>query len=416
MRKKGLIEFGKSLLIIALAISALKLSGTNDLMPKLFDSETHSSEASEVADGQISQMSKPLSLVVTSSENAHYGVKYDAKGIGDTYADFTAALGEALGSAGEPVLVDTAAWESAIGQSGVFFDYIYSQPISAASKWLGVEISGVMANHSARRFCLAVEGDSIAIYYDCDDGEFYRCSSALSSDSFIKIIDKYVPNGAMFSFELDDYKDVIDPYYLVLNSATSISNLSATNSIASMDSEDLLGIFDIELMVTSSYGEADGTQVYIEGDKSLRIAPDGQLQFNNLGSEQIGSGEILSVLDILTLTSRLVSNLPISCDTQLSYVLYDSATNEYTVRLEYVYDGIVVAFAGRTSAIELRFMGSGEIEFADIICRDYSATDTAIVMPERQALALVIAKGGGEPMLAYTDYGDVVGFDWTILN
>ena len=101
--KRRLVEWGKNLLIAALAVSALMLSGIADTARDFIGGETYQPRLAGTGTSlQHSAASHPLTVMVTSAANAHYGVKYDSAALDEVYTRFTASLGEAIGSAGEP--------------------------------------------------------------------------------------------------------------------------------------------------------------------------------------------------------------------------------------------------------------------------------------------------------------------------
>lgn len=416
MNRERLIEHGKTLLIALLSISLLYLSGAHETVSLFFTAEQAVVETANTGDGKISQLAKPLSIVVTSVEHAHYGVKYSARDIEQTYSSFTAELGEALGTATAPVSVTRTIWENALQNSGVYFDYIYAEPISAVASWLGVEASEAVSLHSARRFCLAVEGDSVVLYYEREvDGSFYRCGTAVSGTNFQTLVEGYMPNGAGFAFEYDEYSKTIEPYYVILSEFNAVNNLTSINPLSGIDTQDLLEIFGMEKLLSTNYSESDGTKVYIEGDANIRISPEGILLYTNI-NDNISQASHLSSNEILSRISQVVTALPITTEYQLSAVSYDSTAHEYTVTFDYVSDGKIVAFAGRSSAMEFIISGSGILQSANIFCREYIEADNSHALPEHQALSLVDSMGGGEPLLCYTDYGDSISVAWTIIN
>ena len=116
MNKQRLIEWGKTLLIILLAISAFNLSRMVGLLSfpaeKVQISAQSGSETPAVAP-RADQAASPLAIMITATENAHHGVKYSGESISEVRSWLSAGLGEALGSSGEPEEVSPARWEKA---------------------------------------------------------------------------------------------------------------------------------------------------------------------------------------------------------------------------------------------------------------------------------------------------------------
>ena len=420
MNRQRLIEWGKTLIIIALTVSAIMLSGVSEIIGQVFGVEPLSASVDDNADQNtqgIQQAAKPLTIMITTAENAHYGVKYNGEALNEAYSWFTAGLGEALGSSGEPVEVGREQWESALHGSGVYFDYLYEQSLSSLAQWMGVNISAGASLHTARRLCLAVEDASVVLYYiRALDGKAYRCETALSSSGLQSRLAGYVPNGAMFIFETGDVYNNIDPYYCVLSKLSEASELTVANPLQDIDGVKLLPSFEMNGFVANQYVESDGEIVFVEGNKSLRISPEGEVLYSCLDPKQEVQ-PIRGTPGVIAKAYALIESLPCSAgwEIQMSHISFDSSTNEYTVRFEYLINGVVVCFDGRQSAFEI-VISNGAIVRADMLCRSYSASGSIIPMPELQALAIVSKLGGGEPMLAYTDDGENVGLGWVTKN
>lgn len=419
MNKQKLIEWGKTLLIIVLAISAIGLSGLWGLTDYLFANNppaNGSGDAGETVQTKAGRAAQPLSIMITTADNAHHGVKYNGEALDEAFLWFTASVGEALGSSGEPQEVTAGQWERALHGSGVFFDYLYEQSISSLARWLGVEISSDVILHTSRRFCLAIENDSVALYYiRAVDGKAYRCETALNSQRFYERMTEYVPNGAMFVFESGEQYDTLESYYTILPELATLNNLVASNPLQTSEGSQLLSIFGMNNYVATHYLEADGTNVYVEGEKSLRLSVNGSLLYNSLDSED-NNKLLVGTSDVIDIAYSLATSIVEleSGNLQMSHISYDQNTDKYIVKFEYVCDGVVVCYGGRSSAMEIMINGAGELVRADILCRNYTAQEEITPMPERQALAVITELGGGEPMLAYTDDGENVELGWVI--
>ena len=419
MNKRRLIEWGKTLLILILAASALALSGVTGLFDRVLDkSAIHPSvgDESQTTAVRRDQAARPLTIMITTAENAHHGVKYNSDALSEVYSWFTASLGEALGSSGEPQVVPARQWESALYGTGIFFDYLYEQSVASLAEWLGVDISSDLSLHTSRRFCLAIEEEGVALYYiRALDGKAYRCATALNSQRLAERMAGYVPNGAMFAFEAGETYGDIDPYSCILSELAPVAQLTASNPLLNSDEEEILRRFGMNPLVASHYPESDGTQVFVEGEQSLRIYGDGRLLYSCMRTE--GESELtVGTSDIISMAYSLAMSMPGAegWTLQMSNISYDQNTDEYTVRFEYTVGGIVVCFGGRSSAMEIIIDGSGTLRRADFMCRSYSAQGSELPMPESQALAVVSTLGGGEPMLCYADSGESVTLRWVI--
>jgi hypothetical protein len=415
MNKRRFLEWGKTALIVLLAFSAIRLTDRTGLFHNLSAGTAAVPVAGEETAAPVSRSrlaAQPLTVVITSAENAHYGVKYNSDALSEIYGWLTASLGEALGSAGTPESVSAEEWERALGGMGVYFDYLYVQPVSSLSHRLGVEIAPDLGQHAARRFCLAVEEESVALYYIREkDGMAYRCATALNSDRLTERLAGYVPGGARFAFETE--VDAVDPYYCILDEIAPVSIVAASNPIQGTDGGAVLAAFGMNRLVANHYAEAAGTQVYVEGESSLRLAAAGRVIFVSLRDTAEGErGEAVLISDAYDLLMRLPGME--NQNLQMSGISYDAAGGTYTVRFDYVVDGIVVCFPDRECAAELPYDVGGALRRGDVLCRSYAVSGTGLPMPEAQALAVVEALGGGEPMLCYADSGGSADPTWVV--
>ena len=134
MTKKGKwTERGKSVLIVLLVISALLLAARSGIFD-MFLSDGNSLESvidrlrggrglpleDDAAETGAGEAARPLFAAVTGSDGkSRYGVKYNAAAMDVFYEDAGTILGEALGSALEPVHVDELEWRSARSGAGL---------------------------------------------------------------------------------------------------------------------------------------------------------------------------------------------------------------------------------------------------------------------------------------------------------
>lgn len=369
----------------------------------------------DTAGGQSYAGAEPMCVVVTPGAGVHSAAMYDSRTLDEYYSLYSAALAEALGSAGEPVEVTDAEWRAALTGTGVHFDYYTPCQLSSYAVWLGSDMTSSAAGHSARRVCLALDGDEVALYYIRDKNYMvYRCSTGLGSSELAERINGHVPNGAQFVFELDEELPDVDQYSVVLETMPEIRSLSADNSLREHSSESLMSAFGMNSNLARGYLETDGTEVYLEGSTTLRLGADGLLRYTR---RDVGTPEInLSPTDAVNLamgildgTVGLESGM---AELRLSYSAFDAETQEYTLRFEYAVNGLPVSIRGRSCAAEFHISGNSVTE-ADILFRSYAYTGgSESPLPARLAVALEQARDGGETRLSYIDTFSSVYANW----
>ena len=215
-KKRRIIELGKDLIILLLIASALLLGFRSGVIDRLRRNIDPAGQPDGPVSTSVSAAAVPFVIAVVGEESGgRCGQTYGVARVGETYERFSAVLGEALGSSGNPEQISEAQWRAALSGPGVFFDFLYDQPLSLLAGWLGTEIVGGAASHTARRICLSLEGDRLALYYiRARYGEFYRCDTALSSSTLSARLKENPANGALFAFELDE-DTAVDAYVLL---------------------------------------------------------------------------------------------------------------------------------------------------------------------------------------------------------
>jgi hypothetical protein len=431
-RNRRRLDRGKNVLIILLAVSALFLMSRTDyfgfirLAPTWLSSvfglfQDGSPDADAAEEGEIAGLttaSMPAAMAVTSANGGHFGVKYDGEALNEHFGRFSASLGIALGSSGDPAAVTEREWQKALSGEGVFFDYTEALPLNVLAQWLGSPTMNSEAGlYTARRLCLAKEGAGLTLFFiSARDGQYYACKT-LSLSSLDAQLKASSPNGAYFAWESADTPAGLDPYILILEEMPTLHTLSVTNPFRdSLTGEELLTVFEMNSFTAIPYTESDGTVVYVEGDSSLRLYPDGTAVFRQSGGEILSAGGF-GASDAVDMALYLAkAGVGAHCGAAglyLSGLHYDPASGgSYTVTFDYAVNGIPVLY-GDAHAVSAVIRG-GVVTRASMTFQKFTVTDgLESPLPMRQAAAIVSESGGGEPMLAYHEMsGDGIGLGW----
>ncbi|NCB51569.1 MAG: hypothetical protein EOM54_06785 [Clostridia bacterium] len=425
INKKRLIEAGKSLLIAALVISALILSVNIGLFSGLTNSDVidgvlslRSDTENPESGGTYTAAASPFCIVITPAAGAHYSAMYEEEAVTAAYERFSDSLGEALGSAGEPEEITDDEWEAALSDCSVYFDFFKDQRLDVLAGWLGTAMSGSSATQTARRICLAANDSGVSLYYiRAIEGVAYRCDTALSHSSLCGKIEEYLPDGSVFNFELETPFDLVDSFTVIRPGQPAVDSVTAGNPLESGgEGEAMLSVFRMNSLLAYPYTDPDGAQIFVEGDATLRIEADGILTYGwtNPDREQAAISpaqaiEIARAACEATLGARCGE-----ASLYLSYIGSDSEMIEYSIKFDYVLNGVPVSFSDGSSAAEITITGS-EITSAKMTFREYAYSDIAErPLPALYAAAVVQASGGGEPRLTYIDNMDSVAADWII--
>ncbi len=427
--KAVLIDHGKSLLIVLLLISAVFLLFKAMLFrpDKFFDNIGNFLGAQPAPGGYeggeselISSAASPCYILATTEDGSHYASKYDGTNKEKLFSQFSPYLGMALGSADTPVQINEAQWQSALRQSGVFFDYIYPQPLSAMGSWLGTSPSGGTGEYEARRLYLGSNGDVMCLYFiNAHDHSIYRCSTALSFSDIASKIAELPMGSANFAFELGETYENIDPYFIFSYETLQLRAMTSSSPIRDGYSlSELFSIFEMNSRTTSECPEKDGSYVYVDGEKSLRIDVSGKLSFSVAEGKGISIPKAdIELEDCIALVNSIAQkSIGASCGEAtvgLSGISNGGVSEACTLYFSYFIDGIPVKLSGGLYAVSAKF-SAGSIVRLDLVYRSYTHTGEMLMpLPEKLACAMAAATGG-EPLLQYEDKNDGVSCAWIV--
>ena len=338
--RRRVIGLAQDLVIIALTVSALLMAGSGGMLG-LSEGLPAGVLGSQTEQGYGEQKgytaaAEPLSMMLTPESGAHCGIMYSGQELQSAYERYSATLAEALGSSGEPEEISEEAWRSALNETGVFFDFYCDFQLSSLAIWLGTDISGSAAGHTARRICIYLDEGQVWLSYirSRDSGGFYRCSTSVSASEFAARVDESLPNGAEYAFELSPSYDALDPYTVLVQGTIRLDMLSSENSLRYAGDEELFAAFGLNSLLASTYPESDGTQVSVEGEATLRLGFDGVLRYTNRSALE-GSSPI-SPSDAVELTRRILAGSAGLesgvAELRLSYIYLDGSPGGNTPR------------------------------------------------------------------------------------
>ncbi|HBR09277.1 MAG TPA: hypothetical protein DD735_10370 [Clostridiales bacterium] len=423
--KNRMIDAGKNVLIVILMITAALLAVKSGLFsgrgaPNVLDGVLPFGQETPLSgeNGIYTAAAAPFYIVVTPQKGAHCAVVYDGEAVRAAYSRFSALLGQAIGSSGEPEAATDGEWKTALSGSGIYFDFLSDQPLSVLAGWLGTSVSGGAADHTARRICIAADGSGVTLYYiRARYGTVYRCKTALSNTDISDNIAGYLPDGTAFNFELASPFLMVDGNALITTGRLDIHSATAENPLNSTAGVDgLLSAFEMNSVLAEYVQLTDGTELYVEGDATMRIEANGTVMYSDTGQQ--GQEDVPTPAQAIEM-ARALCQKTIGADcgaasVYLSSIWKDSEAGEYQITFDYSLNGLPITFSDGSSAAELTLTGSG-VTSAKMILRKYRILDDSEnPLPAMQAAAVVQAMGGGEPVLSYTDDYGSVAVNWVV--
>ena len=428
MKGKGrsrLIEWGKTLLILLLAASAIYLLGETQFsegmlsrVQNLLSSTTPDQEENFVGQTDPAVV-RPMRVVMTLEGGQRYGVQYDLTETDAAFSSVSTLLAEALSSAGAPKKINERAWRDGLSQAGIWMDLYYPLPLSVLSGHLDDVQRSTTASDAVRRLCLASgKDDSVELLYIREyDGAFYSCTTTLSRRTHLDpVLADQSANGATFAFEVPGMENVAP--YLLLTAKPQPVIYRAENPLVSDDARiaELLKALSFQSRGNELDPLIGGLQV--EGNDSLRLQENGMLSFHTLGDTEfrflLSENTRQGALDY----TQELANATVGkwCEgAGLCLAGVQESADGLEILYQYCLDGIPVELPGETAAARFAVRNGAVTDFT-LYFRAYSPTDEVTrILPERQAAAALGSDAGeeNELTLIYQDGGgETVSAGW----
>lgn len=254
-KRRRLIELCKDILIVLLALSAVYLTMRTQIgglagweggwLSGLFSGKPVGLLPVQ-EETNVSIQPRPVRMSVQLGSGGRYGVQYDQTAV-DALFDATASLlGDALGSAQEPVQVTEAAWRNALSNAwGIYFDFRGTVPLTVLSSALsGGAVNQALPEEGVRRLLLAEEDGAVRLYYSNEStGLYYACDTAEALRGHVQTAAAaYSPNGTVFAYETS-YTELA-PYVMVAATEAAPKVYHASNPVAQMSEADREGLME----------------------------------------------------------------------------------------------------------------------------------------------------------------------------
>lgn len=424
-RLSRLIEWGKSLLILLLAISAIYLLGKTQFSDGMLESVQGflSGASPDREEGTANHgdplVIRPMRLVMTLESGQRYGVQYDLTESDTAFSSVSTLLAEALSSAGVPQKISESVWRSGLGQAGVYLDLQYPIPLAVLSGQFGEKERSAVSGDAVRRLCLTGGvNDSVALLYISEeDGLCYSCPTTLSRRSHLDpVLSGRSANGALFAFEVPGMETVAP--YVLLTATPQPLKYNAGNPLVgeSTRMEELLDALSFQIRGNDLNPKTGG--LLVEGNDSLRLTEDGKLTFHTIGDTDfrllLAEDTVQGALDYTrNLTNATVGKWCAGATLCLAGV--QDTDGGLEILYKYCLNGIPVELPEGNPAARFVVRNGAVTDFS-MHFRAYSATGEAtLILPELQAAAVLSAAAAGENELTliYQDAGgDMVSAGW----
>jgi len=401
-QKKQRTDRLQNLSIVVLLISALFLLYQAQRTSRFeggLESWFPASAPAAVPTAELSSLSMPVQLAITGP----YG-RFGDLSILTTEEEFSQPgelLREALGSAGEPQPCGEADFRAALAGESVYYDFQTSLPLSVIAGLVGGEAPW---EYSARRLLIVSEEDASALYFT-NGGVYYRCAAKTAAADLRELINSYQLSGAAFAYELE--QDTVAPYTLFLTGETPACPVLTAKNPAN-DVDGLLSALGFNPGTRDRYTESTGTLVVREGDRTLRLRPDGTAVYDSGSTTdlQIAPGPGTPALEAAVMGScQFFSRLLPDNGAALCLQSVARQDGDWLLTFDYQYDGVIIRRGGGAAAATVRLEG-GSISWFSLYLRLYGAgEEDSHLLPLPQMLAIGRRYTGKELNVRYIDAG-----------
>ena len=401
-------DFWQNIVITLLSFSAVVLFTQTQ-----FHSRDKELSAAAVSPGAVTQadsaLTAPVRVAVSGSYGRYGSVTLTTATAGPEFSPLGTLLGEALSSAQMYTACGREDFLAALSASSVYYDFLFPLPLSILGGFVGAEGEDSI---QARYLVVTGEGSRVLLYL-WDGGErFLTCPTALSADTLEGVIGVFEQGNAAFGFETE--APSIHPLSLFLpETEPDLPDLAAANALTSGSA--LLSALEFN-PYTQTRWEEGGTEVIVDGGRTLRIRSDGSLSYRGGGSGAltIGSGEDLpSLWEAASEIERLLRSLLSGKSLGTLYLKSISRSGSATsLTFDYQYQGVPIRFSSGSPAAKVTLSGRSVASIA-LTGREYLPDGAHMLLPLRQALAIAAKSPGAELFIGYADYaGDTVSPQW----
>lgn len=295
--------------------------------------------------------------------------------------------------------------------SSVYYDFGVSLPLPILAEYIGTTVPDT--DVTARRLTVSDRGgDSVTLYLRDESGTYLQCDTAVSRQALADTVSQYELGDACFAMDdsLPDSQNLA-PLTLIQTDMDVTGLPQLTASTITSGSDRLLTALNFNPRTNLRYPDADGTEVIVEGERTLRISPTGQILY------QSGGEDILTISNIRQLpslrqaaigTGALLNNI-LGCtpgDSCLYLRSIQQTEHLTTLEFDYHISGIPVLFPDDAPAAQV-ILEDNVVNTLRLRYRQYTVSaEPSLLLPLRQAMAVAGREPGTELFVGYVDLGE----------
>ncbi len=333
------------------------------------------------------------------------------------FKSVSATLAEAIASAQNAQEIAQTDFLDTLSQSSIYFDFTTDLPSGMVTDLLAITADTLP--ETIHRLVLLPGGNGFVSLFVQSGADFLRYDTQAQSESILHELSVISDNGFEFAGFLGKEYAHLSPFTLLSSSSPITVQLSANTVLPA--EEDILRLCGMNPHTESRYTDSNGTRVVREGDVQLNIQTDGTVTY----SENISDSNATFVLNG-TNRKELIYEAEQFAQTMLGgrigdAKLFVSSVREkdgvLSVALDTQVDGVPIRLFSGMHAVYVEIKGQ-VIRAFHVVFRSYLHADTAsILLPAKQAAAIIKSEKHSEMEAVYVDRGfDAVDPGWIPLD
>lgn len=402
MSRKRMVELGKDVLIVLLAVLAAALIVLSPLvkgsgLPELFAQGTAEGAERTAPPQTLSAAAIPLRMTA-GTRLGRYGAQYDQSAVDALFDLAGPLLGEALEAAGEPEPLlesadpDRLSWQGLLGGTHVYFGYAEPVPLCALKTWLKPGGDAGTLTDSARHILLAELSDgSLGLCYRGETGFFLRRTGLDAALHLPPVLDAITPNSAYFAFEAEELPAVLDPYTLFTEQELHAPVCRAAAPVSLTDHAQISQLLRaLSFSDLNQASASDGSVYFVDGDDTLRLYASGLARCHvSAGRYAAGEGLAGAVQAAWGLAGGALT--PFCGSARLYLMSAGEEDGTFTVRFGYSLNGSIVRLPDQDWCAQV-VVRDGSVTDLTLFLRSYTDSgQQALLLPAGSAAAALTA-------------------------
>ena len=407
-RRRKRRDFLQNISIVLLTLSAVFLIaqtqlytlGVNAGSGYLRNLAGDAAQALPPSQAALTSLSAPVRLAVTGVYGGRYG-SVAATTADEIFEPVGGLLREALRSVQSFTPCESEEFLEALRGTSVYCDFLSPLPLPVLAGLVGASLDSDM---SARRLAVSPRASGGAALYLWSEGDLCLTGvTAISTEELEDVVGGYELNGARFALDGEEPEAAaLAPCSLFPLELPALPVLSSSAALPGS---------------ATRYTESGGVEVVTDGDRTLRLNPDGSIRYRSGGDPALtvsSSGENPTLTETVMGTTALLNSLLSGQVSEASLYLRGVRQTESGTQLSFGWQsgGVPISLDSGGSAAEVTLSG-GMVSSLTLRFRQYAAAgETSLLLPLRQALAIAARREGAELSIGYVDSGGLASARW----